>query len=75
MAGMRTGGKDTSSPFLEWEPLMNNLTQLLNAAASGDAWAANELFEQVYHELRRLAAHKMAREAPGHTLQATALRG
>jgi RNA polymerase sigma factor (TIGR02999 family) len=52
---------------------MNDLTQLLNAAASGDAQAANELFEQVYHELRRLAAQKMAREAPGHTLQATAL--
>jgi RNA polymerase sigma factor (TIGR02999 family) len=27
----------------------------------------------VYQELRRLAAHKMASEPPGHTLQATAL--
>lgn len=29
--------------------------------------------QEVYAELRRLAAHKMAREAPGHTLQPTAL--
>jgi RNA polymerase sigma factor (TIGR02999 family) len=28
---------------------------------------------QVYQELRQLAAYKMAGEAPGHTLQATAL--
>ena len=27
----------------------------------------------VYDELRKLAAHKMAQERPGHTLQATAL--
>ena len=27
----------------------------------------------VYEELRKLAAHKMAQEKPGHTLQATAL--
>jgi len=27
----------------------------------------------VYHELRKLAAYKMANEAPGHTLQPTAL--
>src|SRR5947207_15942589 len=39
----------------------------------GDASAADKLFPLVYGELRRLAAQKMAREAPGHTLQPTAL--
>ncbi|OQC62624.1 MAG: RNA polymerase sigma factor SigL [Verrucomicrobia bacterium ADurb.Bin006] len=35
--------------------------------------AAEALIPQVYDELRRLAAHKLAREAPGHTLQPTDL--
>ena len=35
--------------------------------------SAEELLSLVYDELRRLAAQKMAREAPGQTLQATAL--
>jgi RNA polymerase sigma factor (TIGR02999 family) len=35
--------------------------------------AAQELLPIVYGELRKLAAHKMAQEAPGHTLQPTAL--
>ena len=35
--------------------------------------AAEALLPQVYDELRRLAAHKLAQEAPGHTLQPTAL--
>jgi RNA polymerase sigma factor (TIGR02999 family) len=39
----------------------------------GDANSANELLPLVYQELRRLAAHKMANEKAGHTLQATAL--
>jgi RNA polymerase sigma factor (TIGR02999 family) len=34
---------------------------------------ASALYESVYPELRRLAARLMARERPGHTLQATAL--
>src|SRR3954452_9852078 len=32
-----------------------------------------ELVPHIYNELRRIAAQKMAREAPGHTLQPTAL--
>jgi RNA polymerase sigma factor (TIGR02999 family) len=35
--------------------------------------STEELFPLVYHELRRLAAQKLARESPGHTLQATSL--
>src|SRR6187455_1945788 len=50
-----------------------NVTRILNAAGQGDARAANELLALVYDELRQLAARKMASEAPGHTLQATAL--
>jgi RNA polymerase sigma factor (TIGR02999 family) len=39
----------------------------------GDPKAGDELLPLVYQELRRLAAHKMANEAPGQTLQPTAL--
>jgi len=49
------------------------VTQLLNAIDSGDPKAAEELLPLVYEELRRLAAHKLADEKPGQTLQATAL--
>ena len=35
--------------------------------------ATSELLPLVYEELRKLAAHKMAKEAPGQTLQPTAL--
>jgi len=52
---------------------MSNVTRILQAIDSGVAQAANELLPLVYQELRRLAAHKMANEAPGHTLQPTAL--
>lgn len=51
---------------------MNTLTVLLNQI-SGGRLAAEELLGLVYEELRRLAAQKMQREAPGQTLQATAL--
>ena len=49
------------------------MTQILVAAQEGDATAAEKLLPLVYKELRALAAHRMAQEAPGHTLQATAL--
>ena len=52
---------------------MSDLTRILEAQARGDPKAAQELLPLVYNELRRLAAHKMASEAPGQTLQATAL--
>lgn len=52
---------------------MSDVTRILNAIEHGDAMAANELLPLVYQELRRLAAHKMAGQAPGHTLQPTAL--
>jgi len=52
---------------------MSDMTRLLDAAAAGDRKAADELLPLVYDELRALAAARMAAEAPGQTLQATAL--
>src|SRR5260370_6772287 len=52
---------------------MSDVTRLLDAAAAGDRQAAAELLPLVYDDLRTLAAAKMAGEAPGHTLNATAL--
>ena len=52
---------------------MSEVTQLLDAAAAGDAKAAAELLPLVYDELRKLAAARMAEEKAGHTLQPTAL--
>src|SRR5262249_1073070 len=52
---------------------MSNITLLLSALEQGDPHAAEQLLPLVYEELRRLAAHKLAREKPGQTLQATAL--
>src|SRR5271166_1890225 len=49
------------------------ITRLLDAAAAGDRKAAADLLPLVYDELRKLAAARMAAEAPGHTLNATAL--
>jgi RNA polymerase sigma factor (TIGR02999 family) len=52
---------------------MNEVTRILSNAARGDANAAGQLLPLVYEELRKLAAARMAEEAPGHTLTATAL--
>jgi RNA polymerase sigma factor (TIGR02999 family) len=52
---------------------MSDVTHLLERANRGDGWAAAELLPLVYDELRKLAAGHMANEAPGHTLDATAL--
>src|SRR5690242_8616831 len=52
---------------------MSDVTRLLDSAAAGDPGAAAALLPLVYDELRRLAAARMAAEAPGQTLQATAL--
>ena len=46
---------------------------MLEAIGQGDPKAAEELLPLVYEELRKLAAHKMAAELPGQTLQPTAL--
>jgi RNA polymerase sigma factor (TIGR02999 family) len=52
---------------------VSEVTRILDRVQQGEAQAAEELLPLLYHELRKLAAHKMAQEAPGQTLQATAL--
>jgi RNA polymerase sigma factor (TIGR02999 family) len=52
---------------------MSDVTRLIEAVERGDRRAAAELLPLVYGELRELAAERMAAEAPGHTLNATAL--
>ncbi len=54
-------------------PGMGEITRLLEATREGDPKAAEELLSQVYRELRSLARGQMALEAPGQTLQPTAL--
>lgn len=49
------------------------ITQLLFALRSGDKQAEQELLDLVYHDLRRMAGYRLAKEAKGQTLQATAL--
>jgi RNA polymerase sigma factor (TIGR02999 family) len=55
------------------QPAPEQVTQILDAVGTGDPQAAEKLLPLVYEELRRLAAAKMANEAPGQTLQPTAL--
>jgi RNA polymerase sigma factor (TIGR02999 family) len=52
---------------------MSDVSQILSSLEQGDLKAAEQLLPLVYEELRRLAARKLANEAPGQTLQATAL--
>ncbi|MCW5554272.1 MAG: sigma-70 family RNA polymerase sigma factor [Verrucomicrobiae bacterium] len=52
---------------------MSDVTRILQAAEQGEPSAADQLLPLVYDELRRLAAHKMANESAGQTLQPTAL--
>src|SRR2546428_137230 len=52
---------------------MSEATHILERLQQGDAQSADELLPLVYEELRKLAAHKMANERPGQTLQPTAL--
>ena len=49
------------------------LPALLDAAAAGDAIAANRLFESLYHELHRMARRELHASAGGLTLGATTL--
>jgi RNA polymerase sigma factor (TIGR02999 family) len=50
-----------------------DITQILSRLEAGDAHAADQLLPLVYEELRKLAAARLVREAPGQTLSATAL--
>jgi RNA polymerase sigma factor (TIGR02999 family) len=52
---------------------MSDVTRILSAIEPGNPQAAERLLPLVYDELRKLAAHKLAHEKPGQTLEATAL--
>jgi RNA polymerase sigma factor (TIGR02999 family) len=52
---------------------MSEVTRILEAIVVGDPAAVERLLPLVYDELRQLAAAKLAQEAKGQTLQATAL--
>ena len=52
---------------------MSDVTRILESMDRGESQAGGRLLPLVYAELRRLAAHKMAGENPGQTLQPTAL--
>ncbi len=52
---------------------MSEITQILRDINSGSQQGAEQLLSLVYTELKRIAAQKMAGEAPGNTLQPTAL--
>jgi RNA polymerase sigma factor (TIGR02999 family) len=52
---------------------MSEITLMLEAIGRGDKQASEDLLPLVYHELRRLAAAKMAREPEGQTIQPTEL--
>ena len=50
-----------------------NITGLLRAWGAGEANALDRLLPLVYDDMRRLAHARIAREAPGHTLDTAAL--
>lgn len=52
---------------------MSEITQVLEAVGRGEARASEELLPLVYNDLRRQAMVQMSHEAPGQTLQPTAL--
>src|SRR3989442_2307280 len=54
-------------------PDTTRITELLLAVSDGRKDALNQLVPLVYNDLRRVAAAQMRREAPGHSLQPTAL--
>src|SRR5688500_5336178 len=52
---------------------VNDIPHLFHAVEAYDPQTAEKLLPMVYEELRRLAAHRMALQPAGHTLQPTAL--
>jgi RNA polymerase sigma factor (TIGR02999 family) len=52
---------------------MGTAAFLLEGIEPGDPTTADQLLPLLYDDLRRLAAHKLAREKPGQTFDATAL--
>jgi RNA polymerase sigma factor (TIGR02999 family) len=55
------------------DPVPGEVTRLLQALQAGSATARDELVEQVYRHLRRMAGRLMSQERADHSLQPTAL--
>src|SRR5262245_57606821 len=68
--GVGRGG--SAEPFALGVSPMSEVSRVLPALERGDPHAAGQLLPLVYDELRKLAAARLAREAPGNTLDATA---
>src|SRR4051812_22517517 len=68
--GMRKG---RAGEVRQEEDPMSDVPSVVETTAPNDPHAAAQLLPLVYDELRRLAAHRLAHEAPGLTLQPTAL--
>lgn len=52
---------------------MNDIASLIRRWQAGDQQAGEDLWKQVYAELRQIAGRQFVDERPGHTLQPTAL--
>ncbi len=63
----------TRRPASPLPEIMSGINPILTAVEQGQDRPGDELLPLVYEELRKLATHKMALEAPGQTLQPTAL--
>ncbi len=66
-------GLYTVTTLMSTPDLPSEVSELLEATNRGEPQAAKQLLPLVYDELRRLARSRLAREAPGQTLDATAL--
>ncbi len=69
ISGLRAGKKVKP----DFRTTMSDVTRILNAIEAGDERAVDKLILTVYQELGHLAAKKLQGEAPGQTLQPTAL--
>lgn len=69
----RAIGPVTKWSFFSGGTFLNEVTEILSAAAGGDSDAARRLLPLVYGELRKLAESRLAKTPPGNTLQPTAL--
>ncbi len=60
-------------PQTHAQPVISEVTQILEDAKSQSGGVSERLLPHVYDELRRLAAARLAKLPPGQTLQPTAL--
>lgn len=71
--GSRNWGDSSKAENVSETREMSDLLRVPGGNSAGEAELSEELLTLVYRELRLVAARRMAREAPGQTLQATAL--